>query len=76
MNWESNSEKKTTQHIRIKQKYAHHPTTITKYKARHTAFEVGVGGNLDKENLKRLKSLQLFMKKNIKMKTLTNNLIG
>ena len=63
VNWESNSETKTTQHIQIKQKYAHPPTEITKYKASHTAFEVGARGNLDKENLKRLKSLQLFMKK-------------
>ena len=35
-----------TQHIQIKQKYAHPPTEITKYKASHTAFEVGVRGKL------------------------------
>ena len=71
VNWESNSEKNNTYKSN---KYAHFLTDITKYKPSLTAFEVGVRGNLDKENLNRLKSLHLFMKKNIKLKTFTNNL--
>ena len=71
VNWESNSEKNNTYKS---EKYPQFLKDITKYKPSLTAFELGVMGHLDMESMKRLKNLHLFMRKNIKLKTFTNNL--
>jgi len=71
VNWESNCVKNN---IYKSDKYAHFVNDITTHKASVTAFEVGVRGQLSKENMSRLHSLHTFTKKNIKFKTFTNNL--
>ena len=71
VNWESNSVKNN---IYNSDKYAHFVKDITTHKASVTAFEVGVRGQISKENMSRLHSLHTFTKKNIKFKTFTNNL--